>query len=84
VRSQDAVFVIESVAANPLGRQLAWDFIRERWADLRRLYEGGFLLTRLIQTTGGFASEEKAQVNKFPANEQTELCVPVRLALCFF
>lgn len=78
VRSQDTVFVIGSVAANPLGMELAWKFVQENWAELFKRYDGGFLLSRLVQmTTANFNTEEKAKeieaffdAHKTPAAER--------------
>ncbi|XP_050429789.1 puromycin-sensitive aminopeptidase isoform X2 [Adelges cooleyi] len=62
VRSQDTVFVIISVGASKIGRDLAWQFIQDNWTKLFNQYQGGFLLTRLVKnTTENFASEEKAE-----------------------
>lgn len=79
VRAQDAVFVIASVAINPLGRDLSWAFFKENWKILLNQYQGGFLLTRLVKhLTENFASEEKAQEvesffksHDFPGTERT-------------
>ena len=79
VRAQDAVFVIASVAINPLGRDLSWTFFKENWKILLNQYQGGFLLTRLVKhLTENFASEEKAQeienffkTHDFPGTERT-------------
>lgn len=35
IRKQDAANVIRQVAGNPLGRYLAFDFIRNRWEDVK-------------------------------------------------
>ena len=35
MRAQDAPQVIGAVLANPAGRQLAWDFVRNNWADVQ-------------------------------------------------
>ncbi|XP_058067309.1 puromycin-sensitive aminopeptidase isoform X2 [Anopheles bellator] len=62
VRAQDSVFVIVSVAMNPRGRDISWDYFRERWQVLLNQYEGGFLLARLIKyLTENFSTEERAQ-----------------------
>jgi puromycin-sensitive aminopeptidase len=79
VRSQDAVFVIASVAINHRGRDLTWEFFKSNWKVLLDQYSGGFLLTRLIRhLTENFASEEKAveienffKKNEFPGTERT-------------
>lgn len=79
VRAQDAVFVIASVAINPLGRDLSWAFFKKNWEILYNQYQGGFLLTRLVKhLTENFASEEKAleienffKTHDFPGTERT-------------
>lgn len=73
------MFVIISVANNPLGRVLAWEFFKDNWSELMNRYEGGFLLSRLVKyTTENFASEERAQEieqffkeHKSPGTERT-------------
>ncbi|XP_052892551.1 puromycin-sensitive aminopeptidase isoform X2 [Anopheles moucheti] len=79
VRAQDAVFVIVSVALNPKGRDMAWDYFCEHWQVLLNQYEGGFLLARLIKyLTENFSTEERAQEverffreHEFPGTERT-------------
>ena len=62
IRSQDTVTVIGAVAGNRIGRELAWDFIKENWAELDRRYgRGGFAIASLVGITGGFTSLDKAQ-----------------------
>lgn len=63
VRSQDTVFPIMNVAVNRHGRELAWQFLQENWAEFNRRYgDGLFLLRHLISScTEDFVSEEKAQ-----------------------
>jgi puromycin-sensitive aminopeptidase len=63
VRSQDSIRVVAGVAANPRGRELAWEFTKTNWAEFDRRYGGGgFLLMRLIESvTGHFASLSKEQ-----------------------
>lgn len=81
VRTQDSVFVIASVAINPIGRELSWNFFKDNCKILMERYCGGFLLTRLIKhLTENFASEEKAveienffKENCFPGAERTIL-----------
>lgn len=79
VRAQDSVFVIASVAVNPVGRDLSWAFFKENWKILLNQYSGGFLLTRLVKhLTENFASEDKAieietffKDHEFPGAERT-------------
>lgn len=79
VRAQDAVFVIISVAMNPKGRDMTWNFFKENWKILMDQYQGGFLLTRLVKgITENFATEERAREveeffkkHEFPGTERT-------------
>ena len=79
VRSQDTISVVTAVAANPKGRDLAWDFVKSQWAEFDRRYGGGgFGLMRLVSICSHFNSQEKAdEVDSFfaehpaPAAERT-------------
>ncbi|RPJ33956.1 MAG: hypothetical protein EHM35_10160 [Planctomycetaceae bacterium] len=61
VRSQDTIRVVAGVAANPHGRDLAWEFVRANWAEFDRRYGGGgFLIVRLIESvTSSFTTLAK-------------------------
>ena len=79
VRSQDTITVVAGVAANPSGREPAWEFVKSNWAEFDRRYGGGgFGLMRLVSIVNGFTTEEgMADVEKFfsdnpaPAAERT-------------
>ena len=79
VRSQDTIRVLVSVASNHAGRNLAWEFLKDNWAELDRRYgEGGFALMRLVSIGSLFSTEEKRQevadffaANPAPAAERT-------------
>ena len=79
VRSQDTITVVASVAANPVGREPAWEFVKSNWAEFDRRYGGGgFGLMRLVSIANSFTTEErKADVENFftenpaPAAERT-------------
>ena len=61
IRSQDSVSVIGAVAGNRQGRDLAWDFVRENWAELDRRYgRGGYAITSLVAFTSGFTTSQRA------------------------
>ena len=61
VRSQDTVFVISSVASSKLGRELAWNYFKDKCDIFIERFKGSFLLVRLVYyLTENFASEEKA------------------------
>ena len=79
VRSQDTVTLVASIAANPMGRDLAWDFVKSNWTEFDRRYGGGgFGLMRLVSICSHFSSQVKAdEVDSFfaehpaPAAERT-------------
>ena len=79
VRSQDTVTVLSGVAANLAGRQLAWDFVKDNWAEFDRRYGGGgFGMMRLVSVCGNFTDQEHLEdVEQFfsahpaPAAERT-------------
>ena len=35
-RSQDSIFIIAQILRNPAGGKLAWDFVRNRWSEMRK------------------------------------------------
>ena len=60
VRSQDTVLIVASLAANRLGRDLAWEFLKENWAEFDRRYgKGGFAITRIVAVAGAFTTQER-------------------------
>ena len=67
VRSQDTVLIITAVASNQNGRDMAWTFIKDNWAELDRRYgQGGFAVMRLVSITGGFTTHARAdEVDQF-------------------
>ena len=79
VRSQDTITVVAGVAANPLGRMPAWEFVKNNWGEFDRRYGGGgFGLMRLVSIVNSFTTDEQmADVEKFftdnpaPAAERT-------------
>ena len=79
VRSQDTITVVAAVAANPRGREPAWQFVKDNWAEFDRRYGGGgFGLMRLVSICNSFTTEERrADVEGFfaghpaPAAERT-------------
>lgn len=59
VRPQDIIYVFGPVASNPIGRSMAWPFVKENWQQLYdRYYTGSMsLLGRIVSsTTEDFAS----------------------------
>ena len=49
MRSQDKVGVIAGTTGSAVGREVAWTFFKDNFDELNRRYEGGFLLSRLVQ-----------------------------------
>ncbi|KAH1002212.1 hypothetical protein HUJ04_008323 [Dendroctonus ponderosae] len=78
VRTQDKVFVIVSASVNCKGRDLAWDFFKDNWPKINKIFKG-YLLTRLVKhLTENFTSEERAleveaffQEHSAPGTERT-------------
>jgi aminopeptidase N len=55
VRPQDTTSTLADVAANPVGRPLAWAFAKANWAVLMERYgAGGFALSSLVASTSGY------------------------------
>ncbi len=89
VRLQDTIFVVSAVAANNRGRNLAWDFLKEKWDEFDRRYgTGGFGLMRLVAITNAFTSNEKRgdvaaffEAHPTPAAERTIRQALERIAL---
>lgn len=81
VRSADTVFVVSSVAANFVGRDLAWQFYKDHQKEFAKRYDGGFLISHLVKSVSeDFVSEEKAleveafcTANPIPGTERSVL-----------
>ena len=59
VRLQDTISVVSGVASNPVGRKMAWEFIKDNWPEFDQRYgAGGFGLMRLVSVCGNFTSPE--------------------------
>ena len=60
VRYHDTIQVVAGVAANRMGRDIAWDFVKENWDEFSRRYSDGlFALSRLVGITSRFTTQEK-------------------------
>src|ERR1035441_8188121 len=65
VRSQDALGLVTSVMGNPAGEQLAWDFIRQRWAEIEKA-GGPFASAQVVGATSVFCDAGmRDQVTEF-------------------
>jgi len=51
VRRQDGALVIGSVARNTVGRYLAFDFVQDKWPEVKNYFGGLFTLTRVMKST---------------------------------
>ncbi len=79
VRSQDTITVVAGVAANPKGREPAWEFVKSNWGEFDRRYGGGgFGLMRLVSICNSFTTDEQREdvenfftENPAPAAERT-------------
>ena len=65
VRSQDALQLVTGVLRNPAGQELAWNFIREHWAELEKS-GGPFASAQVVQATSSFCNAGlRDQVTEF-------------------
>ena len=78
VRSQDTFRAVHFVWTNQHGRQLAWEFVKEKWALILQRYGKSHLIPRFIQPASCFtkATDAKAiekffKKTKAPAAERT-------------
>ena len=86
VRPQDIIYVIGSVAANPKGRALAWNFVKEQWSTLYdRYYTGSMsLLGRIVSsTTEDFGSQKwLEEVRQFFSMRMGCVCICICIIPC--
>jgi len=62
VRSQDSVHIIGSIASRRPGRDLSWQFFKDKFPLLSERYQSGFLLSRLVKSCcEDFLCEERAR-----------------------
>jgi len=62
VRAQDTVHFVSSIAAKRLGRDLAWQFFKDKFVLLSERYSSGFLLSRLVKScSADLLGEERAR-----------------------
>lgn len=76
IRKQDATSTIISIASNPMGQPLAWDFVRAKWDHIFNDYGGGsFSFGGLISgLTRRFSSEfEYKQLLQFKEDNAGQL-----------
>ncbi len=62
VRSQDSIYIILALwSTNPIGRKLAWEFVKEHWPLLKERYSGGHSLSILLSGAGHFTNTNDAK-----------------------
>ncbi|MDO8482318.1 MAG: M1 family metallopeptidase [bacterium] len=60
VRSQDTLSLVAGVWSNPVGRDLAWSFVKKNWPIfLERYGSGGYSLSRLVKSGSVFHTREQ-------------------------
>jgi len=74
VRFQNTLGIISSVWSNPVGRYLAWEFVKKNWKLLKERYAGGHYFTRVFGPAGDFtkisdAKDIESFVSKNPVPE---------------
>ena len=74
VRYQNSLGIIASVWHNPVGRYLAWEFVKSNWKMLKERYAGGYYFTRVFTPAGEFtrvsdAKDIESFVKKNPTPE---------------
>ena len=64
VRAQDAVSLVVAVGSNPIGRSLAWAFVKANWAVFDARYgAGGFAISALVEGVTAGLSTAAAQAD---------------------
>ena len=72
-RAQDAIKVIYLMANNPIGIDIAWDYIQDHWSELHERFAGGHLFARFISPFSKYASKDKAiAIEKFFQKNKAE------------
>lgn len=63
IKTQELAALLYTIARNPNGQQLAWNFVRENWTQLRKKFElGSFAIRAIISgTTSHFSSKDELQ-----------------------
>ncbi|MBI2196944.1 M1 family metallopeptidase [Candidatus Daviesbacteria bacterium] len=61
VRFQNSLQIIAAVWANPVGRYLAWEFVKKNWKLLKDRYAGGHYFTKVFGPAGSFTKKVDAK-----------------------
>jgi aminopeptidase N len=60
MRAQDRFKAVSFIWANPVGQDLAWEYVRGNWESITKTFAGGHLYTRFIQPAAFFTDSKKA------------------------
>jgi puromycin-sensitive aminopeptidase len=60
-RAQDRFKAISFIWANPVGRDLAWDYVKKNWESITKTFAGGHLYSRFIKPAVYFVDSKKAE-----------------------
>lgn len=61
MRAADRFKAVSFVWANPLGQDLAWEYVKRNWKSIQKTFAGGHLYSRFIQPAVNFADSKKAK-----------------------
>jgi puromycin-sensitive aminopeptidase len=66
MRAQDRFKAISFIWANPAGKELAWNYVKNNWKTITKTFAGGHLYARFIQPGAYFVDSKKAlEIEKF-------------------
>jgi len=72
MRSQDRSRGVSYVWGNPVGRDLAWSFVKKNWEYIKRTYQGGHIYSKFIQPAAFFTDSKKAlEIEEFFKKNQS-------------
>jgi len=72
VRSQNAPYLVRNVMLNPQGRQVGWDFAKNNWDEIKRLFPA-LIITRLVEGVTGLIDKKiAAEVAEFFAEHKVK------------
>lgn len=73
VRIQDSYKSIYFIFANPNGKYLAWNFLKDHWDEIIKKYSGGHLFSRFVEPIEFFTKiEDAGEVEKFFKNHNAQ------------
>jgi puromycin-sensitive aminopeptidase len=73
IRTQDAPFIVRMVMTSVYGRELAWDFVKNEWDTMERLYPKNGLRRMCEGITGLVTPELESDVRRFFEERKIDL-----------